>query len=265
MMDVQTFLAGELAALEARGLLPGEQAAIRRLQTGPTGEVAQEELTDDAARALRKLADDFARALRKLEPMNEHTEARPILHALIRVAGGWCPHRGRKLRTDATDIAEKTAEIAVKADRLAFLLDRREQLTEENALYDEGRDYSPRDWLLRAAEVERAPVAPELMGVDSAVHRWPSKAAVLRAIAEFARDAGEVATDDPLTAAAMSTRQASRSDLIRQALAVLGPIQGAGRLSDNNVAALLSVASGETISGDLVKKTRNGENLAREI
>jgi hypothetical protein len=236
--EVKSWLRQQKTYNESKGILRSENRVIDRL------------LPEN-----RALDSTYDRLSADLEPIQWQC----VLGALLSAAAFWNPGAVRANRDAAATLRSTDSEIAKAARNLAKLIQRREGLSNRSG-FSTTAGYHPVDFIDRAADLEGYGHYHEFLQEE--LHRlrgqydlkyWPSMDAILQAIADDA-DAAEVQPNDPLTAAATRTRQASRRDFYRAWLAAIAELQDrppawlpAGfALPDQMVADLGNYALGDT-------------------
>lgn len=243
------------------------QNAVHQLETFLRGEIENNEkrrINEKENRVIARLlssSDSMSGVYRELVKKCADAEWRHIMAQVITVAAWWTPEHAKSVRRSKKRVQDLNKQIGGLASKLADLIEEREEQCTASSL-DGHDDTDVVDWIIKVADAGDGRIRAmfnnyvkeslELLRNRFDDKYWPDQAAVLRAIAAFAVQ-HRVGASNPLTAAAVSSRQSSMRDFWRalsRAIDLLKHskiIPGEFRFSDKSLAEIANCGLGLSI------------------
>lgn len=248
---MKEFLKNELEYNSAKSILPSENVILERLLERDL------EMSDVYEELSGRLGSDQGKE--------------QILKTIVSAAAYWNPDEARKFREDKKRLIELNEQIADSAEKLAGLLQFREEISERSGFsaYD---DYHFMEWVEKAAETNyryKWYLADKIASLRSQfdLKYWPTSVEVIEAIKTFALET-EIEAMDTWTEASISSKKSSTADFVRTICKALEEqtkydffgIPNDFRLSDSALASIinctLNLLDDDIIDSNYVKNVR---------
>jgi hypothetical protein len=252
-LEVNKFLHSEIASNTEKGILRSENAVMGRL------------LEADLQSAWSSL----------LQQIPDPGQWRVVVSRIVTVSAFLSPGRMREAREAKRDLEELRGEISKAAEELARLIERRSALASKWA-FDAGDSADVIDLIRKAAAESKDAWLPGLFPqyIEPSLERlrsryddkyWPSLPAIIRALANEAKNAHVEILDEHIRSA-LSSREHSIADYFRSLFHDFDELRSMSnsypfplppfQFSDRDLAAIAKAALGVPVTAGQAKKAR---------